>query len=1160
MSVASETFLAALEKSHLLSAEQLSAVRCEAAEEADAKAVAIRLIKRGLITRWQAEQLLVGRTALVLGKYKLLERIGKGGMGAVYKAEHVVMGRTVALKVMAQTLVNDPTAEARFRREVQAAAKLNHVNIVRAHDADCAGKTHFLVMEYVEGHDLKHWLDQHGMFSIPWACECIRQAALGLQHAHAHGMVHRDIKPSNLLLTSENPGGRPLVKILDMGLARFVSTATEDGGLTQSGQLMGTPDYIAPEQIQDTKRADIRADVFSLGCTLFHLLTGEVPFRGDTIVTKLMARMQSDAPPITSMRADVPRELEAVIARMLALDPMHRQGTPAEVAAELAPFAEGAALGTAETIDQSAAALTATLAPTVCRSEDDTGMNRFADHLAVVPPADSRHALGSLQIRADSSKQSQKPGVGKGWVVWTKMPRAAILVAVAVVVLLAAMIPFVLPRQVPLATAKIAVKQELPAAAAPIEELVKTSSPPTSPLPSPHAPGETQTSNGEATEPAGSVVDNPALSSNAESKTEPAGSTTSEKSEPVEPERVPAPDPPSPSNPEPADNTVVREEMKEGLAQQLRSKELDAKFALAVRPVEELVEKWDFLGAVAAAEPLGFEEQDLAQRLEERREQVASMARLKKRMIEKINAARPRLDATSDLVIRGVVGEAITADQDGISISRRGEAGKNVAWSTLSGKSLKRFVPMVIDNESGDEWRDAALLALVAKDATLARTYLGEAQSRGVNVDSCLAPLANELLAQVDQLLEQREIQAADRILNELEQSFGGSPWFAANRSTFAASREKMRSAILEAEADKLYVQASELFKKNHLFDLRPIVERLKADYPSSLAVSDSERRPSFVEMEQAVAGLGRFITVRLDGKGDFQSIQEAIDDAPPKSLIEIQDFGPYNEKLVIPEDRRELTLRGKEGCFPIITSVGPRTNFAQLMRVEAPGTTLERLVLSHGAPAGTSPTTLEILKAGRVRHCVLWFQAANSMGPTALSCHATEIDTCVVAGLVYLRDESNMGNCICFDNLSTSNRNELFNTVLSGDATLGPDSQLRRCTLVSNGLARVSEARISILDSIVSSIECTVPGTRIEHCNVYGNTPFMDLAKPGKGCFAGNPRFVNSDGFDYRLMPASPCRGRASDGGDVGVRYTPEMVEMLKIALELRARRIIEF
>jgi serine/threonine protein kinase/uncharacterized protein YjbI with pentapeptide repeats len=334
-------FLPLLEKSNLLAPDQLAEVRNW--PEQEPKTLAARMVTAAWITKWQSLQLLAGRSQFFLGKYKLLELIGQGGMGSVYKAMRPGIGRTVALKVMNRQVLKQPKAVTRFLREIRSAAAVDHPNLVRAYDADCDGDTYFLVMEYVAGRNLKSWIIEEQTLPVGWSCECIRQAAVGLEHAFEQGMVHRDIKPSNLLVTQHEDDGLPLVKILDLGLARFASETQEDGELTRSGQVLGTPDYIAPEQARNTRTADIRADIFSLGCTLFEMLTGHLPFPGDSVMEKLMARATQDAPSLRLYRPDVPPELDAVVARMLARDPQHRFATPADVARALAPFDIGTA-------------------------------------------------------------------------------------------------------------------------------------------------------------------------------------------------------------------------------------------------------------------------------------------------------------------------------------------------------------------------------------------------------------------------------------------------------------------------------------------------------------------------------------------------------------------------------------------------------------------------------------------------------------------------------------------------------------------------------------------------------------------------------------------------------------------------------------------------
>ncbi len=266
-------------------------------------------------------------------KFRILKELGRGGMGVVYQAEHRLMEKTVALKVISRALLSHPEALERFHREVRAAAKLEHQHIVRALDADSAGELHLLVMEFIEGVSLFQTVQQKGALPVTHACHYARQAALGLQYAHEQGMVHRDIKPHNLMLT---PKGQ--VKILDFGLARLASEQKGEGGLTRTGDFMGTPEYVAPEQATDARTADIRADIYSLGCTLYFLLTGRPPFQEGQAVQTILAHLRKEPTPLSQLRSDLPAELWPVAARMLAKDPAQRYQTPLEVAQALAPF------------------------------------------------------------------------------------------------------------------------------------------------------------------------------------------------------------------------------------------------------------------------------------------------------------------------------------------------------------------------------------------------------------------------------------------------------------------------------------------------------------------------------------------------------------------------------------------------------------------------------------------------------------------------------------------------------------------------------------------------------------------------------------------------------------------------------------------------------
>jgi len=275
-------------------------------------------------------------------RYRILGKLGAGGMGVVYKAEHRVMGRLVALKVLSPRTTAKRGAVDRFRREVRLASRLSHPNIVTAHDADEAGGLHFLVMEYVDGMSLDKLLDRKGSLPVTTVCHFIRQASLGLQHAFERGMVHRDIKPQNIMVTRKGA-----VKVLDFGLACVArdgdeATSATAAKVTSPDMVMGTPDFLAPEQAKCAVDVDIRADLYGMGGTLCYLLTGQPPFPGGTAFEKLMAHVTEPPPDIAQRRPEIPAALAAIVSKLLAKEPADRFATPAELAAVLLPFTKAA--------------------------------------------------------------------------------------------------------------------------------------------------------------------------------------------------------------------------------------------------------------------------------------------------------------------------------------------------------------------------------------------------------------------------------------------------------------------------------------------------------------------------------------------------------------------------------------------------------------------------------------------------------------------------------------------------------------------------------------------------------------------------------------------------------------------------------------------------
>lgn len=304
--------------------------------------LAERFVRDGVLTSFQANQFLLGKwKRFTIGKYKILDRLGSGGMGSVYLCEDKFMHRRVALKVLPPVNAQDSSALERFYREARAIAALDHPNIVRAFDVGQDDQLPYFVLEHVDGSTFKHIVSKHGPMDLTRAAHYISQAAVGVQHAHEKiGLVHRDLKPSNLLLDRQG-----IVKILDMGLALFFDE-DEDDPLTRRfrEKVLGTADYMAPEQAEDSHTVDIRADVYSLGATFYFLLTGTTAFEEGSVQQKLDWLQRKPPRPIQSLRQDLPDSLAAIIGRMMAKDPERRYQLPVEVVQALKPWTQQAIL------------------------------------------------------------------------------------------------------------------------------------------------------------------------------------------------------------------------------------------------------------------------------------------------------------------------------------------------------------------------------------------------------------------------------------------------------------------------------------------------------------------------------------------------------------------------------------------------------------------------------------------------------------------------------------------------------------------------------------------------------------------------------------------------------------------------------------------------
>ncbi len=396
----SDKLVELVEKSQLADAETLEKALEEIRAEhggnlpEDPRELSRELQKRKVITAWHSEKLLQGKyKGFFLGKHKLLGHLGSGGMSSVYLAEHTKMHDLRAIKVLPKSKLGKSSYLARFQQEAKAIAALNHPNVVRAHDIDNQGDTHYIVMEYVDGDDLQTIVKRDGPLPFERVADYIAQAARGLQHAHDMGLIHRDVKPANVLINSKGQ-----VKLLDLGLALFTDDAAASLTMDFNDKVLGTADYLAPEQALNSHRIDYRADIYGLGCTMYFLLTGRPPFPDGTIAQRIAKHQKEMPKPIRKIRPEVPGELEGICWKMLQKDPKFRYATAAQVAEVLEDWLErfraGDGMAGGSSLDlgtelETPLGTPGGLADTVSNREHDTLAGKSGSSVTNLAPSDS---------------------------------------------------------------------------------------------------------------------------------------------------------------------------------------------------------------------------------------------------------------------------------------------------------------------------------------------------------------------------------------------------------------------------------------------------------------------------------------------------------------------------------------------------------------------------------------------------------------------------------------------------------------------------------------------------------------------------------------------------------------------------------------------------
>ncbi|HUT34205.1 MAG TPA: protein kinase [Planctomycetota bacterium] len=1127
-----------------------------------------------------------------MGDFEVVGLVGRGGMGAVYKARQCSLDRLVALKVVRLGEGSEAMA-TRFQREARAAAAINHPNIIEIYTVGQQGNLQYIAMELVEGENLSQIVRREKRLDPARALGYMKQTCAALAKAHATGIVHRDIKPMNILVSRDGTA-----KVADFGLAKRMEG---DLAATVEGQITGTVLYMSPE-VAGGEQGNARSDLYSLGATFYHVLAGEPPFTGRSTTEVLLKHARTVVPSLAERVPGTPPALSRIVQRLLRKDPGERFQTADEVLAALERAERTLGAPGEGTVTGDRQAFHATLAERAEASRQKArklalliSLGAAAAALLIIlvallsgggqkPPAEVR----TPPARDPSTPPTKEPPAKEPTKV-TPTPKTPPRAPTWADVL----------REVEPKVQAALKEERFGDAAAEYRALADQFGDET-------LRRECQTRIlriQDDAEAAYRRLEAQARKLAAERNFSKARSALRgvlerfgtplqvskardlmaelERLEAAPPRKAPL----SKGEAEKLAKEEAEKRAKEEAARKAdeeRSRQLDARYAAALVPIDALLRDWEYQKATAALAELRFDDKRLDEQLSTRRAQLDLLAKLKARMIERINNGTPRL-RKGTIAIPGINADLTAADERQITATLGAGAAEGHPWRRLSAKSACLLAKQVVDRKSGDDLLASALLALVYDDPATAEKDFEDARAAGADVDRHLEAVADFSFSRVLGLIEKQAFTEAEEALAALEARYAESPWLTSHKNAVDAARAKIKTHTAEANAEKLYKQAVELYKQKDLAALKEVVEKLTEEYGETKAFADAERKPTVAEMAGATEKLGKTLTVSRSGRGQFKTIQAAIDAAEPNAVILITEGGFYPDRLVVPQSKANLTLRGKKGVMPVLgyDPSGKRVQ-RRIMDVEATELTLDGLVFM----AGTSDTTstgfigTKGRAALRLRACLFATNYRYSGGELVEnSGGSVEADHCLFlrGGSIY--STLHAKNSICMGRYfyvysSYYSSGGLPPPRGDGPAPPPPVCKFENCLLyrfetstpcqmdfctVPGGL-ELRGAPNTITNSILEQVDSDKGDTTIEHCDVYGKEPFVDFARPGKRCFTAVPQFLNIRSFDYRLQRTSPCHKKASDGGTIGCRLTRDMAELLALAFELRRRGLLDF